>query len=81
MTKKLDDLTIDDLLEPCERCAGAKESGAQAAKGGTDKTKVFSLRDTKSCAICRGTKMALNKFGIHIKRLAVEMRDRGYLAP
>lgn len=80
MGKKLDDLTIDDLLEPCERCADAKASGTHT-KGGTDKTKVFSLRDTKSCAVCRGTKMALNKVGLQIKRLAVEMRDRGYLAP
>jgi hypothetical protein len=80
MSKKLDDLTIDDLLEPCERCAAAKESGVQR-KRGPDQTKEFSLRDAKSCAVCHGTKLALNKIGLQIKRLAVEMRDRGYLSP
>lgn len=84
MPKKLDELTVDDLFEPCDRCKDAKPSGVNSRKtAATDvnTTKEFSLSDSASCPLCHGTKQMLNKHGVLIQRLALQLRDRGFLRP
>lgn len=84
MPKTLDELQVDDLFEPCDRCKDAKESGVRPTvkeAGEVNQTKVFSLRDSASCPLCHGTKQMLNKHGVLIQRLALQLRDKGFLRP
>ncbi|QEL18158.1 hypothetical protein [Limnoglobus roseus] len=83
MTRKIDELTLDDLLEPCDRCKDAKSSAELSKEAVADlsATKVFSLSDSVNCPLCHGSKRMLNKLGLQIRRLALQLRDKGFLRP
>lgn len=84
MPKTLDDLTVDDLFEPCDRCKDAKASGLnrqKATEADLTTTKEFSLSDSASCPLCHGTRRMLNAHGVAVQRLAQQLRDRGFVRP
>lgn len=84
MPKTLDELTVDDLFEPCDRCKDAKASGVNRKKpvaADLNQTREFSLSDSASCPLCHGTKRMLNTVGVQVQRLALQLRDKGFLRP